>query len=85
MMVVWIVHAACLAGVLLRQGWSRLLAVFLPVGWSAGLAWQVAESTLHGRPDVVQIGLALGLVTTLMLLALHILRSQAIRAHFGSN
>lgn len=81
MLAVWLVHAACFAGLLLRHGWSRLLCATLAFGWAALLGAQVAEQLGPGTPpDRTGMLVALGLMVLLLLFGSYLVSSGKARS-----
>lgn len=81
MLAVWVVHAACLAGLLLRKGWSRLLSATLAFGWAALLGSQVAEHLGPGTSsDTTGALIAIALMVVLVLLGYYIASSSRTRS-----
>jgi hypothetical protein len=81
MLVVWAVHAACFAGLLLRRRWSRLLSATLAFGWAALLGFQVVEHLAPGAsPDTAGMGIAIGLMVMLVLLGCYLASSGKVRS-----
>jgi len=85
MMIIWLVHGACFAGLLLRRAWSQWTASLLSAGWALLLAWQIVETVVRGyRINPMEILIAIGLASLLMSLGYHLLASKRIRAFLGS-
>ena len=83
-MTIWAVHVTCLAGLLLRKGWSRKLAAFLSLAWAALLAWQIIDHLRYRRPiDWVEFPIALGIVGALVVLAVLLFRSPRAKKFLG--
>ena len=62
-LVIWALHGACLAGLLLRRAWSRRFAAILSFGWSALMGWQIADHLWYGRPvDPLDFSIAMTIV-----------------------
>ena len=81
MLVVWVVHAACFAGLLLRQRWSRMLSATVAIGWAALLGLQVVEHLAPGTsPDTAGMGIAIGLMVMLVLLGCYLASSGKVRS-----
>ena len=81
LLVVWVVHAACLAGLLLRRGWSRLLSATLPIGWAVLLGRQVAESlAADASADTAGMLIAIGLMVMLVLCGTYLASSSEVRS-----
>jgi hypothetical protein len=81
MLVVWLVHAACFAGLLLRQRWSRLLSATLAFGWAMLLGVQIAEQ-LAATPssDTTGVLIASGLMVLLLLFGSYLASSRKARS-----
>ena len=80
---VGVVHAVGLVGVLLRQGWARLVTVLICLGWSALVVRQLVDHLSHGRPLSVGEGaLAFVLFSVPAALGLHFTVSSGVRAFF---
>jgi hypothetical protein len=81
MLVVWVVHAACFAGLLLRQSWSRLLSATLAFGWAALLGLQVAQHLAPGASsDTAGVLIAIALMAVLVLLGRYLASSSKIKS-----
>jgi len=84
MLVVWSAHAVCLAGLLLRRRWSRLLGAALAFGWTALLGLQIAEHLTPGTPsDTAGVLIAFGLMALLLLCGTYLVSSRTARAFLG--
>jgi len=83
-MTIWAVHVTCLAGLLLRKGWSRRLAAFLSLAWAALLAWQIIDHLWYRRPiDWVELPIALGIVGTLVVFGVLLFKSPRAKKFLG--
>lgn len=81
MLLVWVVHAICFAGLLLRRRWSRLLSATLAFGWAALLGLQVAEHLAPGAPsDTTGVLIAIALMVVLVLFGYYIASSSRTRS-----
>ena len=81
MLLVWVVHAICFAGLLLRRRWSRLLSATLAFGWAALLGLQVAEHLAPGASsDTTGVIIAIALMVVLVLLGYYIASSSRTRS-----
>jgi hypothetical protein len=81
MLLVWVVHAICFAGLLLRRRWSRLLSATLAFGWAALLGLQVAEHLAPGAPsDTTGVLIAIALMVVLVLFGYYIATSSGTRS-----
>ena len=81
MLVVWAVHAACFAGLLLRRRWSRLLSATLAFGWAALLGLQVAEHLAPGASsDTAGVLIAIALMAVLVLLGRYLASSGKVKS-----
>lgn len=84
LLLVWMVHAACFAALLLRRSWSRLLSAALAFGWAALLGINVAENLTRGASsDITGTLVAVALVVSLVLLGAHLASSSKARSFFG--
>lgn len=83
MLLVWLVHAACLAALLLRRRWSRPLSAALAFGWAALLGLQVAEHFRRGSSDTTGLFIAVALMVSLLLFGSHLLSSSKARSFLG--
>ena len=62
-LVIWGLHGACLAGLLLLRPWAPRFAALLSFGWSALMAWQIADHFWYGRPvDPLDFSIAMAIV-----------------------
>jgi hypothetical protein len=84
LMMAWLAHAVCLAGLLLRRPWVRWRTAVLCLGWALWITWEALEPAVHGYPQPMQIAIALGVVAVLAFAGHHILRSRRIRAFLAS-
>jgi hypothetical protein len=83
MLVVWLVHAVCLVALLLRNPWARLLSAALALGWAVLLSAQVAEHIgAASHADLGELLLAIGLVVLLVVLAISLAASNAVKSFF---
>lgn len=80
MLLVWLVHAACLAALLLRRRWSRPLSAALAFGWAALLGVQVAEHFRSGASDTTGLLIAVVLMVSLLLFGAHLVSSSKARS-----
>ena len=81
MLLVWVVHAICFAGLLLRRRWSRLLSATLAFGWAALLGLQVAEHLAPGASsDTTGVLIAIALMVVLVLFGYYIASSSRTRS-----
>lgn len=86
MMIIWLAHGACFAGLLLRRAWSRWTASLLSVGWALLVAWQVLDTLYYGRRVIpTELLIANALMALLTALGAHILASERIRVFLGSS
>jgi hypothetical protein len=84
MMIAWLAHGVCFAGLLLRRAWSQWASATLCVGWALLLAWQILEAVLRGsRINAGELLLAVALVALLTALGYHIQTSEKVQAFFG--
>ena len=54
-LVIWGLHGACLAGLLLLRPWARRFAALLSFGWSALMAWQIVDHFWYGPTIAIAI------------------------------
>jgi len=81
MLLVWVVHAICFAGLLLRRRWSRLLSATLAFGWAALLGLQVAEHLAPGASsDTAGVLIAIALMAVLVLLGRYLASSGKVKS-----
>jgi len=81
MMVIWLVHGACLVGLLLRRPWSRLVSVMLALAWALLSASQLAEHLARGyRVDIAELLIVSASMVFLILFGLHLATSSRIRS-----
>lgn len=84
MMIVWLAHAVCFVGLLLRRLWARWVAAMLCVGWALWITWEVLEPVIHGYVQPMQLMIAFGVVAVLVLASYRLLRSKRIRAFLAA-
>lgn len=84
MLIVSLVHAACLAALLLRRSWSRGLSAAIAFGWAALLGRQVAEHLLSGSSDNSGLLIAVALMASLLLFGWYLLSSGKVRSFLGN-
>lgn len=86
LLLVWMVHAACFAALLLRRRWSRLLSAALAFGWAALLGVNVAENlTRSASSDITGALIAVALVVSLLVFGTHLVSSSKARSFFGES
>jgi hypothetical protein len=83
MLLVWLVHAACFAALLLRRRWSRPLSAALAFGWAALLGVQVAEHFRRASSDTTGLFIAVALMVSLLLFGFHLVSSSKARSFLG--
>ena len=84
LMIVWIVHALCFSGILLRHNGSRYLAAALSFGWAALLGRQIQDYLFHHQGSIGFDTLAaFAAVSLLVIFEIHLLRSRRIRRFLG--
>lgn len=84
MLVVWLLHAACCAGLLLRRRWSRLLGAAIACGWAALLGAQIAGQLARGvSPGRADLWLAGALLAALVAFGAYLASSGAVRSFLG--
>jgi hypothetical protein len=84
MMIAWLAHGICFAGLLLRRAWSQWTSATLCIGWALLLAWQILEAMLRGsRINPAEFLLAVALVALLTALGYHLLMFKRIQAFFA--
>jgi hypothetical protein len=83
MLLVWLVHAACFAALLLRRGWSRLLSAALAFGWAVLLGVQVAEHFRRGASDTTGLFIVVALMVSLLLFGSYLVSSSKARSFLG--
>lgn len=83
MLLVWLIHAACFAALLLRRRWSRQLSAALAFGWAALLGVQVAEHFRRGSSDTTGLSIAVALMVSLLLFGSYLLSSSKTRSFLG--
>lgn len=83
MLLVWLVHAACFAALLLRRRWSRPLSAALALGWAALLGVQVAEHFRSGSSDTTGLLIAVALMVSLLLFGSYLASSSKARSFLG--
>jgi hypothetical protein len=80
MLFVWMVHAACFAGLQLRRRWSRLLSATLAFGWAALLGMHAAEHLAQGASsDTTRVLVAVALMAVLALLGRYLASSSKVK------
>jgi hypothetical protein len=81
MLVIKLVHAACFAGLLLRQQWSRFASALLAVGWAILMASQIAEHLpLKTSPNIADLMIAFGIMMFLFFLGMHLIFSRKAKS-----
>jgi hypothetical protein len=76
-LAVWLAHAACFAGLLLRQPWSRLLSATLATGWALLLGTQIAEQlAAAASTDTAGVLVAAGLMALFFAFAAYLCVAQ---------
>jgi hypothetical protein len=83
MLCVWLVHAACLAALLLRRRSARPLSATLAFGWAALLGVQVAEHFRNGSSDTAGLLIVVALMASLLLFGFHLLSSGKTKSFLG--
>lgn len=77
-----VVHAAAFVGLLARRRWARWLGGILAGGWGLLLLVQIADHVGHGRPvEMIELGVALLLLTALAVLAVQLLAGPGPRRY----
>jgi hypothetical protein len=81
MLAVWLVHAACCAGLLLRRSWSRLLGAAIACGWAALLGVQIAGQLARGvSPGRTDLLLAGALLAALLAFGAYLASAGAVKS-----
>jgi hypothetical protein len=80
MLLVWLVHAACCAALLLRRRWARPLSAALVFGWAALMGVQVAQHFQRGSSDTGGLLIAVVLMASLLLLAFYLASSKEVQS-----
>lgn len=81
MLVIKLVHAACLVGLLLRQKWSRLTSALLAFGWAMLMALQIAEHLpLRNPTSLTELMIAFGIMVSLFILGIHLIVSRKVKS-----
>lgn len=83
MLVVWLAHGTCFAGLLLRRRWSRHGCAALCAGWAALLGLQAVDGFRSNAADVAGLLVAGALVVLLLLLGTYLVLSSKVRAVLG--
>jgi hypothetical protein len=83
MLLVWLVHAACFAALLLRRRSARPLSAALVFGWAALMGVQVAQHFQSGSSDTGGLLIAVVLMASLLLFAFYLASSKKVRSFFG--
>jgi hypothetical protein len=83
MLLVWLVHAACFAALLLRRRWSRPLSAALAFAWAALLGRQIVEHFRSGSSDTAGLFIAVALMVSLATFGVHLLYSRKARSFLG--
>lgn len=82
-MAIWIAHATCFVGLLLRKRWSRLLCAALPLAWAALLAKQIVEHLAGGALiDIGELLIAVALIVLLVVFGGYLATSKRVAAQF---
>jgi hypothetical protein len=80
MLLVWIVHAACFAALLLRRRSSRPFSAALAFGWAALLGAQVVVQLWQGSRDTPGLLIAVAIIVSLVLFGTYLLLSSKTRS-----
>jgi hypothetical protein len=81
MMVLWLVHGACFAGLLLRRRWSKYASMTLVFAWALLLVAQIGEQVMRGhRLDITAFSLIAGAVALLLWFGLHLGNSNKVKS-----
>jgi hypothetical protein len=80
MLLVWLVHAACFAALLLRRRSARPLSAALVFGWAALMGVQVAQHFQSGSSDTGGLLIAVVLMASLLLFAFYLASSKKVRS-----
>jgi hypothetical protein len=83
MLLVWLVHSACFAALLLRRRSSRPLSAALACGWAALMGVQVAQHFQSGSSDTAGLLIAVVLMASLLLFAFYLVSSSKVRSFLG--
>jgi hypothetical protein len=83
MLLVWLVHAACFAALLLRRRWSRPLSAALAFAWAALLGRQIVEHFRSGSSDTAGLFIAVALMVSLATFGVHLLYSRKASSFLG--
>jgi hypothetical protein len=83
MLLVWLVHAACFAALLLRRQSARPLSAVLAFGWAALMGLQIAQHFQSGSSDTAGLLIAVVLMASLLLFASYLLSSNKVRSFLG--
>jgi predicted membrane channel-forming protein YqfA (hemolysin III family) len=83
MLLVWLVHAACFAALMLRRRTSRPLSATLAFGWAALLGVQVAEHFRNGSPDATGLLIVVALMAALLLFGFYLVSSSKAKSFLG--
>ena len=85
MAAIWLVHGVCFVGLLLRRGWSRLLAALLCFGWAALLIAQFVDHVLRDLPiHTGELAIAIVLIGIGIFYGWHLLASPRIRGFLAA-
>lgn len=83
MLLVWLVHAACFAALLLRRHSARPLSATLAFGWAALLGVQVAEHFRSGSSDTTGLLIVVALMASLLLFGCYLASSSRTKSFLG--
>jgi hypothetical protein len=83
MLLVWALHAACFAALLLRRRWSRPSCAALAFGWAALLGVQVVEHFRSGSSDTPGLLIAVAIMVSLLLFGSYLVLSPRTRSFLG--
>lgn len=75
LLAIWVPHAVCLPGLLLRRRWGATMAAVLAAGWATLMAVQIVDHLIRGsRVDAGELLFALAIVAAFGLLAWRLMR-----------
>lgn len=86
MIAIWLAHAVCFVGLLLRRAWSRTFVALLCFGWVALLIAQIVDSLVRGsRIQMGELVIAVVLIAIGVLFGWHLLVSRNVQDFLASS
>ena len=82
-LLVWLVHAACFAALLLRRRSARPLSAALAFGWAALMGVQIVDHFRRGSSDTSGLLVAVTIMVSLLLFGSYLVVSPKARSFLG--